>query len=114
MDPRPYLTTDRDACLAIYDSNAASSDDRKKFETFLSNPEGYGTERRRRVLDAVGSLNQAHLTDVGDPEITTRISTSGNPAPGGFAQAGRRLCIRLRFDDASFFAAGGAGSRARV
>lgn len=41
---------------------------------FLSNPEGYGTERRRRVLDAVGSLNQAHLADVGDPEISTRIS----------------------------------------
>jgi hypothetical protein len=41
---------------------------------FLSNPEGYGPERRRRVLDAVGALNQTHLADVGDPEIATRIS----------------------------------------
>jgi len=41
---------------------------------FLSNPEGYGTDRRRRVLDAVGALNQTHLADVGDPEIATRIS----------------------------------------
>jgi hypothetical protein len=41
---------------------------------FLSNPEGYDTERRRRVLDAVGSLDKAHLADVGDPEIATRIS----------------------------------------
>lgn len=41
---------------------------------FLSNPEGYAAERRRRVLDAVGSLNQTHLADVGDPEIATRIS----------------------------------------
>jgi hypothetical protein len=41
---------------------------------FLSNPEGYGTDRRRRVLDAIGSLDQAHLADVGDPEIATRIS----------------------------------------
>ena len=41
---------------------------------YLSNPEGYGTERRRRVLDAVGTLNQTHLASVGDPEIATRIS----------------------------------------
>lgn len=41
---------------------------------FLSNPEGYATERRRRVLDAVDALNQSHLADVGDPEIATRIS----------------------------------------
>jgi hypothetical protein len=41
---------------------------------FLSNPEGYASERRRRVLDAVDALNQTHLADVGDPEIATRIS----------------------------------------
>lgn len=41
---------------------------------FLSNPDGYGAERRRRVLDTVDSLNQTHLADVGDPEIATRIS----------------------------------------
>jgi uncharacterized protein (DUF1501 family) len=41
---------------------------------FLSNPEGESTAGRRRVLDAVGALNQAQLADVGDPEIATRIS----------------------------------------
>jgi Protein of unknown function (DUF1501) len=41
---------------------------------FLSNPEGYGAERRRRVLDAIGELNKTQLADVGDPEIATRIS----------------------------------------
>jgi len=41
---------------------------------FLSNPEGTSPESRRRVLDAVGALNHAHLADVGDPEIATRIS----------------------------------------
>jgi hypothetical protein len=41
---------------------------------FLSNPEGQSHESRRRVLDVVGALNQAHLADVGDPEIATRVS----------------------------------------
>jgi hypothetical protein len=41
---------------------------------FLSNPEGYTTDRRRRVLDTVDALNQSHLADVGDPEIATRIN----------------------------------------
>ena len=41
---------------------------------FLSNPEGHGAADRRRVLDAVGALNQTQLAEVGDPEIATRIS----------------------------------------
>src|SRR6185312_15911430 len=41
---------------------------------FLSNPQGQSTSDRRRVLDAVRELNQQQLTDVGDPEIATRIS----------------------------------------
>lgn len=40
---------------------------------FLSNPEGHSRQNRRSVLDAVRSLNQSHLADVGDPEIETRI-----------------------------------------
>lgn len=41
---------------------------------YLSNPEGHSSDSRRRVLDAVGSLNEVRLADVGDPEIATRIS----------------------------------------
>ena len=41
---------------------------------YLSNPEGHSNGSRRRVLDAVRSLNEAHLEDVGDPEIATRIN----------------------------------------
>lgn len=41
---------------------------------YLSNPEGHSSDSRRRVLDAVGSLNKVRLADVGDPEIATRIS----------------------------------------
>ncbi len=41
---------------------------------FLRNPDGHSTADRRRVLDTVQQLNQAQLADVGDPEITTRIS----------------------------------------
>jgi hypothetical protein len=41
---------------------------------YLSNPEGHSNASRRRVLDAVGSLNNIHLADVGDPEIATRIT----------------------------------------
>ncbi|MDZ4850777.1 MAG: DUF1501 domain-containing protein [Pirellulaceae bacterium] len=41
---------------------------------YLSNPKDHPAESRRRVLDAVGSLNQVHLADVGDPEIATRIN----------------------------------------
>ena len=41
---------------------------------FLSNPEGHDDADRRRVLDAIAELNHAHLDDVGDPEIATRIT----------------------------------------
>lgn len=41
---------------------------------FLSNPEGHTSADRRRVLDAIGQLNEQQLAVVGDPEIATRIS----------------------------------------
>ncbi len=41
---------------------------------FLSNPAGQNQADRRRILDAVQSLNEKQLADVGDPEIATRIS----------------------------------------
>jgi hypothetical protein len=40
---------------------------------FLSNPKGHDAADRRRVLDAVRALNEAHLADAGDPEIATRV-----------------------------------------
>jgi uncharacterized protein (DUF1501 family) len=42
---------------------------------FLSNPEGVSAETRRRSLDLLRDLNSAHQTDVGDPEIATRIAS---------------------------------------
>lgn len=41
---------------------------------FLSNPPGESMADRRRVYDAVKSLNQQQLSESGDPEIATRIS----------------------------------------
>ena len=41
---------------------------------YLSNPPGHTAQSRRRVLDAVGALNEIQLADVHDPEIATRIS----------------------------------------
>jgi hypothetical protein len=41
---------------------------------FLSNPKGVSPKERRRVVEAVNKLNQRQLDDVGDPEISTRIS----------------------------------------
>lgn len=40
---------------------------------FLSNPKGHSHRDRRNVLNAIRSLNESHLADVGDPEIETRI-----------------------------------------
>ena len=40
---------------------------------FLSNPEGHSRADRRRLLDAVASLNEHALSEFGDPEIGTRI-----------------------------------------
>ncbi|HXG68525.1 MAG TPA: DUF1501 domain-containing protein [Blastocatellia bacterium] len=42
---------------------------------FISNPPGVSAEARRQSLDALRDLNRAHLDDVGDPEITTRIAS---------------------------------------
>ena len=41
---------------------------------FLSNPQGQSPADRGRIYDAVKSLNERQLADVGDPEIATRIS----------------------------------------
>lgn len=41
---------------------------------FLSSPEGYQPEDRRRELDALRELNQFQLDVTGDPETSTRIS----------------------------------------
>jgi hypothetical protein len=41
----------------------------------LSTPGGLSRERQRQVLDAVNDLNRVRLTDMGDPEITTRIAS---------------------------------------
>lgn len=40
---------------------------------FVNNPAGMDARDRRRSLDALHDLNQAHLDRVGDPEIGTRI-----------------------------------------
>jgi hypothetical protein len=41
---------------------------------FLSNPDGVDQRVRRRMLDAVGQVNQQHLGIIGDPEIATTIA----------------------------------------
>ena len=41
---------------------------------YLSNPEGFSTQARRRFIDDVGRLNELHLQEFGDPEISTRIA----------------------------------------
>ena len=41
---------------------------------FLSDPEGMSREMRRKTLDAINEINAKHHTDVGDPEILTRIA----------------------------------------
>jgi uncharacterized protein (DUF1501 family) len=41
---------------------------------YLNNPPGIDAATRRRVLDAVGQLNQKAVEDFGDPEINTRIA----------------------------------------
>ncbi len=42
---------------------------------FLSDPEGIDRERRRRTLNLLKGLNEAHFGEVGDPEIETRINS---------------------------------------
>jgi hypothetical protein len=41
---------------------------------FLSNPDGMDAPLRRQTLDTIQELNRAHLGQVGDPEIVTRIA----------------------------------------
>jgi hypothetical protein len=41
---------------------------------YLSNPPGVDGASRRRMLDALGQLNQAKHDEVGDPEIVSRIA----------------------------------------
>ncbi|MEK6247094.1 MAG: DUF1501 domain-containing protein, partial [Planctomycetales bacterium] len=41
---------------------------------FLSNPEGVDSQIRRRMLDAVGKVNQKHFAEIGDTEIETTIA----------------------------------------
>lgn len=41
---------------------------------YLSNPPGISSSTRRRFLDDLAQLNQLHLDEFGDPEITTRIA----------------------------------------
>ena len=42
---------------------------------FLSNPKGVNRDSRRATLDLMQELNRAHLAEVGDPEIATRIGS---------------------------------------
>lgn len=42
---------------------------------YLSNPPGVDDKLQRETLDTVGRLNQMRLDTVGDPEISTRISS---------------------------------------
>jgi len=41
---------------------------------YLSNPGGVDSTTRRRMLDALGRLNQKRLAELGDPEIQARIA----------------------------------------
>ncbi|MFT5127542.1 MAG: hypothetical protein ACI8W8_001145 [Rhodothermales bacterium] len=41
---------------------------------FLSNPKGVDSGVRRRMLDALGALNDKHHASIGDPEIQTTIA----------------------------------------
>jgi hypothetical protein len=41
---------------------------------FLSNPQGVNSKTRRRMLDALGRLNQKQLDEVADPETQARIA----------------------------------------
>lgn len=42
---------------------------------FLTNPEGVSNEARRESLDILKEMNERHLAEVGDPEISTRIAS---------------------------------------
>ena len=42
---------------------------------YLSNPPGIDNRAQRDSLDAINALNAQHLSEIGDPEIATRISS---------------------------------------
>ena len=42
---------------------------------YLSNPAGIDEQMQRDTLDSIAKLNQRHLSQVGDPEIATRINS---------------------------------------
>src|SRR5438105_3454058 len=42
---------------------------------YLSNPSGVDDGLQRESLDAINALNRQHLSEVGDPEIATRINS---------------------------------------
>lgn len=41
---------------------------------YLDNPDGMSSESRRKMLDALASMNNIHREDFGDPEIQSRIA----------------------------------------
>jgi hypothetical protein len=41
---------------------------------YLSNPEGMSADVRRGILDDIAQINELKLKEIGDPEISTRIS----------------------------------------
>ena len=41
---------------------------------YLNNPQGVDANLRRHMLDGISKLNEARLSDTGDPEIATRIA----------------------------------------
>ncbi len=41
----------------------------------LSSPKGFDLHRQGQTLQTIRALNQAHLADIGDPEVATRISS---------------------------------------
>lgn len=41
---------------------------------YLSNPEGIGSVTRGKMIDLTRALNRKHLTEIGDPEISTTIA----------------------------------------
>ena len=55
---------------------------------YLSNPKGVDDQIQRDTLDSVRALNQQHLDVVGDPEISTRISS--------YEMAYRMLLVQAR------------------
>ena len=54
---------ERFAHIGIFDPNMGGDP-----VLFLSNPKGQSRDDRRRIFDAVKSLNERQLADVGDPE----------------------------------------------